>query len=277
MSRKKTAPPGPLVNVAVLAALREPLTYRVPPSLDVRLGQRVLVPLATRRAIGVVIEPVAQVAPGVNVREVLRVLDVEPVLSPELVTLGLWIAEYYLAPVGEVFLRHAAPARRDSAAEAAGADGERPRAAARAAIEPAARDPRQRRSAVPCASRRRCRGASRRDARQSAPQISEDGGGAHSAELRGGLRGRVGSRAGSRPAGNLERAPGRARPAGAAGTALSRGATNSRCAGARGCRGRSSRTAQVFTGEPGTSPQAQARRSHRTGRGVPRLAGAARR
>jgi primosomal protein N' (replication factor Y) len=103
MSRKKTAPPGPLVNVAVLAALREPLTYRVPPSLDVRVGQRVLVPLATRRAIGVVVEPVARVAPGIKVRDVLRVLDAEPVLSPELVTLGLWIAEYYLAPLGEVF------------------------------------------------------------------------------------------------------------------------------------------------------------------------------
>ncbi len=91
------------VNVAVMAAIRNPLTYRVPNDLDVRLGQRVLVPLATRKATGLVLEPVARVAPGVKMRDVLRVLDPEPVLSPELVTLGLWIAEYYLAPVGEVF------------------------------------------------------------------------------------------------------------------------------------------------------------------------------
>ena len=91
------------VNVAVMAAIRNPLTYRVPNDLDVRLGQRVLVPLATRKAVGLVLEPVARVAPGVTMRDVLRVLDAEPVLSPELVTLGLWIAEYYLAPVGEVF------------------------------------------------------------------------------------------------------------------------------------------------------------------------------
>lgn len=35
-------------------------------------------------------------------RAVLRVLDNEPVLSPELLQLGMWIAEYYIAPIGEV-------------------------------------------------------------------------------------------------------------------------------------------------------------------------------
>lgn len=92
-----------LVQVAVLAALREPLTYRVPPGLNVRLGQRVQVPLGNRKAVGIVLEPIAGVAPGIRVREILKVLDNEPVLTPELLTLGLWIAEYYLAPVGEVF------------------------------------------------------------------------------------------------------------------------------------------------------------------------------
>ncbi|HMD99376.1 MAG TPA: primosomal protein N' [Terriglobia bacterium] len=101
MSHQK--PSEHFVNVAVMAAIRNPLTYRVPNDLDVRLGQRVLVPLATRKATGLVLEPVTRVAPGVKMRDVLRVLDPEPVLSPELVTLGLWIAEYYLAPVGEVF------------------------------------------------------------------------------------------------------------------------------------------------------------------------------
>ena len=103
MPKKKAEPPPSLVNVAVFAGLRDPLTYRVPDSADARVGQRVLVPLGTRRATGIVLEAVARVAPGVRVREILRVLDPEPVLSPELLTLGLWIAEYYLAPVGEVF------------------------------------------------------------------------------------------------------------------------------------------------------------------------------
>ncbi len=104
MARKKSsAPAAALVNVAVMAAIRNPLTYRLPEGVQVKPGQRVQVPLGTRRAAGVVIEPVPSVAPGIRIREILRVVDPEPVLSPELVTLGLWIAEYYLAPVGEVF------------------------------------------------------------------------------------------------------------------------------------------------------------------------------
>ena len=111
MSRKK--PSEQLVNVAVMAALRHSLTYRVPDGLGVRTGQRVLVPLGTRRALGIVLEPVARMAPGVKARDVLRVVDPEPVFSPELLTLGLWIAEYYVAPVGEVF-RAMLPLRRET-------------------------------------------------------------------------------------------------------------------------------------------------------------------
>ncbi len=101
MSAKKK--PDRLIDVAVIAALRNPLTYRVPEGMDVRAGHRVLVPLGTRQARGIALEPRARLAPGVKVREISRVLDPEPLLSPELLTLGLWIAEYYLAPVGEVF------------------------------------------------------------------------------------------------------------------------------------------------------------------------------
>jgi primosomal protein N' (replication factor Y) len=104
MARKKSPEArGSLVDVAVMAAIRHPLTYRAPDSMEVRAGQRVLVPLGTRKVMGVALQPVPRAAPGLKVREILRVLDREPLLSPELLTLGLWIAEYYLAPVGEVF------------------------------------------------------------------------------------------------------------------------------------------------------------------------------
>src|SRR5579859_5535559 len=92
-----------LVDVAVMAALPRPLTYRVPERLAVRTGQRVFVPLGKRRAQGIVLEPAAQMAAGVKARDIIEVIDPEPLLSPELLTLGLWIAEYYVAPVGEVF------------------------------------------------------------------------------------------------------------------------------------------------------------------------------
>jgi primosomal protein N' (replication factor Y) (superfamily II helicase) len=105
--------PKNLINVAVMTAIRGPLTYGVPESMHVRPGQRVVVPLSTRRVLGVALEPVADMAPGVKVREILRVVDPEPILSPELLTLALWIAEYYLAPVGEVF-RALLPLRAES-------------------------------------------------------------------------------------------------------------------------------------------------------------------
>lgn len=100
--RSRRASPT-LVNVAVLAALQRPLTYSVPDSMDVRIGQRVLVPIGSRRATGIVLDSASPLPPGIDVRPVAEVLDSEPVLSPELLTLGLWMSEYYLAPLGEVF------------------------------------------------------------------------------------------------------------------------------------------------------------------------------
>src|SRR5215472_11535726 len=111
MPRKKA--PKNLINVAVMTAIRGPLTYGVPESIELRPGQRVLVPLSTRNVLGVALEFVARVAPGVKLRDILRVVDPQPILSPELLTLGLWIAEYYLAPVGEVF-RAMLPLRGES-------------------------------------------------------------------------------------------------------------------------------------------------------------------
>ncbi len=101
---QRSRPPAPvMIQVAVLAAIRHPLTYSLPESLDVRVGQRLLVPLGSRRVIGIALGAAPALPSGVRIREVIRVLDPEPVLLPELLTLGEWIADYYLAPLGEVF------------------------------------------------------------------------------------------------------------------------------------------------------------------------------
>jgi primosomal protein N' (replication factor Y) len=112
VDRGRKKPLGSLFDVAVMAAIRHPLTYRFPPSLTVSPGQRVLVPLATHKATGIVLRATGKLAPGFEVREALRAIDPEPVLSSELVRLGLWISEYYLAPPGEVF-RAMLPLRRE--------------------------------------------------------------------------------------------------------------------------------------------------------------------
>ncbi|HET9179685.1 MAG TPA: primosomal protein N' [Terriglobia bacterium] len=101
-SRRSKSRPT-LVNVAVLAALQRPLTYSVPETLNIRIGQRVLVPVGARRATGIAVAAAPPLPPGIDARPVIQALDPEPVLSPELLTLGLWIAEYYVSPLGEVF------------------------------------------------------------------------------------------------------------------------------------------------------------------------------
>ncbi|MGO8786593.1 MAG: primosomal protein N' [Terriglobia bacterium] len=91
------------MEIAVMAAMRNTLTYLVPESFTVQPGQRVQVPLATRKATGIVLRAGSTLPPGIAARPILRVLDSEPVLNPELLELGLWIADYYVAPIGEVF------------------------------------------------------------------------------------------------------------------------------------------------------------------------------
>jgi primosomal protein N' (replication factor Y) (superfamily II helicase) len=102
-----------LVDVAVMAAIRDTLTYLVPDSFTVEPGQRVQVPLATRKATGIVLRAGSPLPSGIQARPILRVLDPEPVLSPELLELGIWIADYYVAPIGEVF-RAMLPLRSDT-------------------------------------------------------------------------------------------------------------------------------------------------------------------
>ena len=71
------------------------------------VGGRVLVPFREQRLAGIVVELHDRLpkSPGktMQIKKVLRVLDRAPVLDEQLLKLGQWIANYYLAPVGEVF------------------------------------------------------------------------------------------------------------------------------------------------------------------------------
>ncbi|MBV8553292.1 MAG: primosomal protein N' [Acidobacteriaceae bacterium] len=90
-------------DVALPVPVDRLFTYDLPFTLQhrVREGCRVLVPFATRKLTGVVLR-MRQDQPGQDTRQVLKLLDEEPVLDNELLELGEWIAEYYCAPIGEV-------------------------------------------------------------------------------------------------------------------------------------------------------------------------------
>jgi primosomal protein N' (replication factor Y) len=82
----------------------DPLTrtfhYRIPDALRsvLRIGHLVWVPFGQRRLQGVVAE-LDETAPVEQVRDILRLADPEPVLSPEHVALARWMSERYLAPL----------------------------------------------------------------------------------------------------------------------------------------------------------------------------------
>ena len=91
-------------NVALPVPLRRTFTYAVPEALRASLqaGSRVLVPFRKKSVVGVVVEFVDS-APAVSkVREITKVLDFVPALTPKLIELAQWVANYYLAPIGEV-------------------------------------------------------------------------------------------------------------------------------------------------------------------------------
>src|ERR1035438_10406932 len=80
-------------------------TYAIPPGMEPVVGGRALVPCRPPLISGVVVElhdrPPA--SSQVKIKKVIEALDLSPVLDEHLLKLGKWIADYYLAPVGEVF------------------------------------------------------------------------------------------------------------------------------------------------------------------------------
>jgi len=92
-------------HVALPVPLRTTFTYAVPEPLRgaVQPGSRALVPFRQKALVGVVTECVTNAPEGTKIREVTRVLDFRPALTPKLIELAQWIANYYLAPIGEVF------------------------------------------------------------------------------------------------------------------------------------------------------------------------------
>jgi primosomal protein N' (replication factor Y) len=94
-------------DVALAVPLDMVFTYAIPAGMEPVVGGRVLVPFRQQRMSGIVVElhdrPPRVNASQVKIKKVIEALDLAPVLDEHLLKLGKWIADYYLAPVGEVF------------------------------------------------------------------------------------------------------------------------------------------------------------------------------
>ncbi len=97
-----------LVAVAVPVPYLNELTYRVPAGMPVPpVGARVRVPIGSRMVVGCV---VALDVPAIEagMKDVREVLDLTPLVPPEVIELCRWTADYYMAGLGDV-LRGALP------------------------------------------------------------------------------------------------------------------------------------------------------------------------
>jgi len=88
-------------DVALPVPLDTAFTYAIADGMQPVIGGRVLVPFRQQRLSGIVVN-LHDHKPKVQTKKLIEVLDPEPVLDPSLMRLGKWIADYYLAPLGEV-------------------------------------------------------------------------------------------------------------------------------------------------------------------------------
>jgi len=105
-----------IVSVALPLPIRRDFSYRVPEELPVpEPGTRVRVPFGERVLTGVVVDREQGETPGL--REILEVLDDEPVCPPELLMAAERVAHRFFTSRGEVF-KSALPSRLPSAGAA---------------------------------------------------------------------------------------------------------------------------------------------------------------
>ena len=101
---------GPqFAEVAVPVHVSSTFIYRLPVSLRhlAQAGSRIVVPLGRKFVTGYIVDLLESLRPGTSLQEsdikdAKEILDVVPLVTPELLELTRWVAEYYLAPWGEV-------------------------------------------------------------------------------------------------------------------------------------------------------------------------------
>lgn len=92
------------VDVVLPLPLEDRFTYSVPPSLEPGLmpGMRVTVDFRRKKTMALVAS-VHEVDPQFECKDILGVPDAVPVVTPRQFGLWQWIADYYMAPFGEVY------------------------------------------------------------------------------------------------------------------------------------------------------------------------------
>ncbi len=111
-------------EIAIPLNVHQTFTYRLPDSFaaEAQAGCRVLVPFGTQLLTGYIVDlhetlaEAGQAEDGVTIKDVEELFDTEPLVTPELLALTKWIADYYYAPWGET-IKSCLPAGINTEAE----------------------------------------------------------------------------------------------------------------------------------------------------------------
>lgn len=108
MSLASTSKPSIVhrVEVAVPVPTTGTYTFTVPVDIShkVRIGQRVIVPFQGRLVVSYVAGLDPPLLPGIKLKPIALIVDQsEPTFSPAMVEFLIWVAQYYHAPIGDVF------------------------------------------------------------------------------------------------------------------------------------------------------------------------------
>ncbi|MBN2505298.1 MAG: primosomal protein N' [Verrucomicrobia bacterium] len=107
-----------IARVTLEIALRKEFDYLIPPDMAgrVEVGTRVKVPFGPRHVMGVV-TALAEQSPHTNLRPLARIVGAQSPVTPKVLALARWIADYYCCPV-ETALKSVLPdaVRRENAA-----------------------------------------------------------------------------------------------------------------------------------------------------------------
>jgi primosomal protein N' (replication factor Y) len=92
-----------LFRVALDLPLKQTFTYAAPKEFNgqIKPGHRVLVSFRNRRATGYVLQNDSAEPKG-EIKEIIAILDQEPLFPPGLIPFFKWLADYYLYPIGRL-------------------------------------------------------------------------------------------------------------------------------------------------------------------------------
>ena len=93
-----------LYDIILPLAISDVYTYNIPETIQYpQIGSRVLVPIGRKSIIGIIYRShEGELTPNIKVRDIIQVIDEQPIVTTKQLQLWGWLAQYYMCTLGEV-------------------------------------------------------------------------------------------------------------------------------------------------------------------------------